>query len=66
MVGEGAVTHEWDVKRGRVWCVEECSPGSQAVLVGLDREQEVAVGVDRERRRVETLQSLFAAVQRQW
>lgn len=60
------VTREWDVKGGRVWCVGESSPGSQAVLGGLEREQEVAVGVEGEKGRVETLQSLFAAVQRQW
>ena len=66
VMGEGVLSREWDLQRGRVWCVGEDSPGAQAVLGGLERDQEVAVGVEGEKGRVSTLQSLIAAVQRKW
>jgi len=65
-MGEGVLSHEWDLQRGRVWCVGEDSPGAQAVLGGLERDQEVAVGVEGDKGRVEILQSLITAVQRKW
>ena len=58
--------YEWDLARGRIWCTVEDLVASQAVIRGLEREQEVVTKVLGDKDTINKLMSLMNAVHKQW